>query len=309
MKQQTMQELQQELVSKKVLITGIDGFTGIHLEKLLIEKGYDVFGTVLLNSHNKNLLKCDLTKFNEIVGVIEKVQPKFIFHLAGISFVGEQNKSLIYDVNVLGTENLLEAVLKCNLKPQKIIVASSATVYGNQNESVLDETMCPSPVNHYGYSKLSMEHLVTTYFSQLDIIITRPFNYTGPKQEEHFLIPKLIKHFKERKESIELGNINVAREFNHVSDISNLYYLLMKSKANQTIVNLCSGKAVYILDIIDYLNKLAGYSIVIKTNPEFVRNNEIEILKGSTEKLNTLIKYDFQKNFKDLLSELYFNNF
>ena len=307
MKQQTMQELQQELVSKKVLITGIDGFTGIHLEKLLIEKGYAVFGTVLLNTNNNRHLKCDLTKPNEINAVIEKVKPDYIFHLAGVSFVGEQNKSLIYDVNVIGTENLLNAILKAKLHPQKIIIASSATVYGNQKKSVLDEKMCPKPVNHYGYSKLIMEHLVETYFTKLNILITRPFNYTGPHQAEHFLIPKIIKHFKERKEFIELGNTNVAREFNHVIDVSNLYFKLMLSNTNSTVVNLCTGRAIYLLDIIECLNKLAGYKIKIKTNPELVRNNEIVILKGSIEKLNSIILNDFKKSIEETLSELYLN--
>lgn len=307
MKQQAMQELQQELASKKILITGIDGFTGIHLEHLLFEKGYSVFGTVLLNTNNNRHLKCDLRNPDEINVVIESIKPDYIFHLAGISFVGEQNKSLIYDVNVIGTENLLNAILKAKLNPQKIIVASSATVYGNQNKSVLDETMCPKPVNHYGYSKLAMEHLVETYFTKLNILITRPFNYTGPHQAEHFLIPKIIKHFKERKEFIELGNTNVAREFNHVSDVSNLYYKLMLSNTNSTVVNLCSGRAIYLLDIIECLNKLAGYKIRIKTNPELVRNNEIVILKGSIEKLNSIILNDFRKSIEETLSELYLN--
>lgn len=305
MKEHLKQELPQESVSKKVLITGIDGFTGIELEQQLISNGYDVFGTVLLATPNKQHLICDIRNQEEIRNTIETVRPEYIFHLAGISFVGEQNRSLIYDVNVIGTENLLEAVLQCKIMPTKIIVASSATVYGNQNASTLDENMCPRPVNHYGYSKLIMEHLVANYFPKLNILITRPFNYTGLNQAGQFLIPKIISHFKERKQFIELGNTNVAREFNNVSDVSNLYLKLMLCDAGNTIVNLCSGTAVYLMDIIQYLNKLAGYEIKIKVNPELVRANEISILKGSTIKLRSLVSYNLEKDIQKTLAEMY----
>ena len=175
-----------------VLITGIDGFTGKHLEAFLNAKGYNVFGTVIEESKNENYLKCDIRNKEEVDIVISKVKPDYIFHLAAISFVGETDKSMIYDVNVLGTQNILDSVLLFEIEPKKIIIASSATVYGNQDENTLDETMCPKPVNHYGYSKLAMEHLATTYFNKLDIIITRPFNYTGIGHSKNFVIPKII---------------------------------------------------------------------------------------------------------------------
>lgn len=309
MKKQLKEVSQQVLVFNKVLITGIDGFTGIHLERLLLEKGYDVFGTVIQNKNNKHHFVCDIRKQEEIINVIESVKPDYIFHFAGISFVGEQNRSVIYDVNVIGTENLLKAIIKCKLKPRKVIIPSSATVYGNQNNSILDETMCPKPTNHYGYSKLILEQMCSTFFSSINIIITRPFNYTGPYQTENFLIPKIISHYKKKENTIELGNVNIAREFNHVSDIANIYLLLMLSKTNSIVVNICSGNAIYLLDIIDILNRFVGNKIEIVIKKELVRSNEINILKGSTNRLKSLINYNFEKNIENTLIEMFKHDF
>ncbi len=270
---------------KKVFITGIEGFTGFHLERSLRLKGYEVYGTSLKDSSQPHIFTCDITKRLEIEAIVKDVAPDFVIHLAGISFVAEKNASLIYDVNVLGAENLLNALCDLSKKPQKVILASSAIVYGNQHVEVLDESMCPKPINHYGFSKLAMEHLAATYFEKLPIIITRPFNYTGVGQDEHFLIPKIIKHYKNKQRSIELGNLHVSREFNDIRDVISWYIGLLESTTESSIVNLCSGKAVSLLEIIDFMNDIAGYAMDVKINPAFVRENEIKTLFGSAEKL------------------------
>ena len=275
--------------SKKVLITGINGFTGVHLEAYLASHGFEVYGTVINTPRQKNHLQCDITKKPQVDSVIAAVKPDYLIHIAAISFVGESNASLIYDVNVLGTENILQSLVDLGIKPAKTILASSATVYGNQGKEVLDESMCPKPVNHYGCSKLSMEHMASNYFDKMDIIITRPFNYTGIGQDKHFLIPKIVHHFKEGKKEIELGNIHVAREFNNVEDIVEIYYRLLLSKASSTIVNVSSNLPFKLLDVIDAMNQLSGYTIDVRINPKFVRENEIASLSGSTDKLQSII--------------------
>lgn len=290
---------------KKVLITGINGFTGTHLEQYLLQQGFDVYGTVIgTPSHDKHF-KCDITDAKQIVRVVSSVMPEYVVHIAAISFVGESNASLIYDVNVIGSENLLQALLKSECHPEKVILASSATVYGNQGKELLDESMCPKPVNHYGSSKFVMEQICSNYFNKFDIIITRPFNYTGVGQESHFLIPKIVKHFKEKKQTIELGNINVAREFNDVSYVVDIYYKLLLSDAKSTIVNLSSNKPVKLLDVISIMQDIAGYEINIEVNPAFVRANEIKSLAGSTKKLESMIGLSDEFSLKSTLRNMY----
>lgn len=294
--------------SNKVLITGINGFTGVHLEQYLIDKGFDVYGTVIDKPQQQNHTQCDITKKDQVDHVLSSVVPDYIIHIAAISFVGESNASLIYDVNVIGTENILQSLIEHKITPKKTILASSATIYGNQGKEVLNESMCPAPVNHYGISKLAMEHMAANYFDKLDIIITRPFNYTGVGQEAHFLIPKIVSHFKEGKKEIELGNTHVAREFNDIQYVIDVYHKLLLSDARSTVVNISSNKPVKLLDVIEIMQKITGYEIEVKVNPAFVRENEIKSLAGSTVKLTQLIGNIKQSPFETTLIEMYEDN-
>lgn len=291
--------------SKRVLITGIAGFTGKHLSRHLSQLGYCVYGTTIDKAGEKNHLQCDLCNPMAIVAVVEEVQPDYVIHLAGISFVAERDISMIYDLNVIGTCNLLDALSFLEHKPAKVILASSATIYGDQGCEVLDETMCPHPVNHYGCSKLVMEQMASTYTSRLPVIITRPFNYTGCGQEPHFLIPKIVSHYQEGKKQIELGNLHVEREFNDIRDICSMYAALLESDADGELVNLCTGRGIALLSVIEMMNEIAGYEIEVIVNPAFVRPNEIKRLVGSSTKLQTLIGQMPVRPFRETLQMMY----
>lgn len=293
--------------SNKVLITGINGFTGVYLEQYLTDQGFDVYGTVIDKAKQQNHIQCDITKKDQVDNVISSIMPDYVIHIAAISFVGESNTSLIYDVNVIGTENLLQSLVDHKVILQKVILASSAAVYGNQNKEILDESMCPAPVNHYGISKLAMEHMAANYFDTLDIIITRPFNYTGVGQEAHFLIPKIVSHFKEGGKEIELGNIHVSREFNPISSVIDIYHKLLLCNAKSTVVNLSSNMPIKLLDVISMMNEISGYEIKVKINPAFIRENEIKSLAGSNAKLTELIGNIELKEFGVTLKDMYEN--
>lgn len=295
----------EELSKGKVFITGIEGFTGKHLKSYLKDLGYDVYGSVLSLSSFEKHFTCDILKVDSLFEVLNDVKPDYIIHLAAISFVATQNQQQIYNVNVFGTLNLLEATQRLSYKPKKILLASSAAVYGNI-EGELNESMLTQPVNHYGNSKLVMENMVKTYFVKQDIIIMRPFNYTGIDQKNNFLVPKIVSHFKENKKVIELGNIDVYREFNNVDFVVRCYTKLMQSNSKSEIVNVCSGHAINIKKIISLMENIAGYTIKVNINPEFVRKNEIKILKGSNKKLNSIINnFDNSLNLEETLKEMY----
>ncbi len=288
---------------KKVLITGIDSFTGIHLSSYLENSGYDVYGTSLNKSDKKKYI-CDITKKDDIVKVLNQIKPDYLIHLSGISFAAHGNNEDFYKVNTIGTINILDAFLELNLNPEKIILVSSATVYGNQGLEVLDESLCPMPANHYGASKYSMECLVKGYFEKLPIIITRPFNYTGVGQAEQFLIPKIVKHFKEKKDVIELGNLHVEREFNDISLVCEVYKKLLESQSKSEVVNIASNRGIKLLDVISMMNDMVKHEIKVEVNPSFVRKDEIKSLTGSNAKLFSLIGNIEQKEFKQTLKEM-----
>lgn len=274
---------------KKVLITGIDGFTGAYLENVLKLAAYDVYGTVYPKSAHDKHLYCDLSDKQEVLSILASVKPDYIVHLAGISFVPHSEFKLVYDVNFMGTLHLLEALLELDIAPRKIVLASSANVYGNPSVAFIDEDVCPAPVSHYAASKLAMEYMAKNLFDRLNIVITRPFNYTGIGQGGQFLIPKIVNHYKAGKRKIELGNIDVVREFSDVRFVADVYKMLMECDAASEIVNICSGTGVSLLSIMDMMNKLTGYTMQIITNPAFVRKNEVKTLIGSNKKLVSLV--------------------
>ncbi|WP_252734356.1 GDP-mannose 4,6-dehydratase [Arenibacter algicola] len=300
--------MKMEVHSKKIIfITGITGFTGKHLEEYYSKRGFGVYGTTFTEPSSSNHFKCDILEEEELFKILNKLKPEYIIHLAAISFVAAKDQKNIYNVNIFGTLSLLNALTKLDYLPTKILIASSAAVYGNI-EGELGEELCPEPVNHYGNSKLVMENMVKGYYDQLNIIIARPFNYTGTGQENHFLIPKIVSHYKENKKEIELGNIDVYREFNDVHYVVRCYNELLFSRFKSDIFNVCSGNAININYILSVMNQLADYAIKVNVNPKFVRKNEIDILKGNPQKLfahigNFTEEYTLQSTLANMYNE------
>ena len=286
--------------TQTALITGARGFTGRHLEPALEQRGYAV---VRLDPAGPQ--PCDLTDRAAVERTVADARPHVVVHLAAVSFVAHANAEDFYRVNVLGTLNLLQALAKLDQAPRRVIIASSANVYGTPEVDALDESLCPAPVNHYANSKLAMEHMVRTWFGQLPILITRPFNYTGSGQAEHFLIPKIVKHYRERAPYIELGNLQVSRDYSDVEDVIAAYLTLLESNVRSEVVNICSGRAIALLDVIAIMNEIAGYEIDVRVNPEFLRENEVPRLVGSSAKLRRLVELPPPRPFADTLRRMY----
>lgn len=262
----------------RVLVTGADGFTGVHFIKQAREAGYDVFA-----------FNADLTNPQAVQAQVDAAAPDAVVHLAGISFVGHDKPSAFYDVNVIGTLNLLDALLKLPKPPTRVLLASSANVYGNCEHSPISESQTPAPLNHYAMSKLAMEYLAKTYSDRLPLFFVRPFNYTGPGQVESFVIPKIVSHFKRKARTIELGNLTVEREYNDVRMVTDAYLKLLDKAAVGQIYNICSGKTYTLHQVIDALVELTGHQMDVVVNPAFVRANELHRLCGDASKLHKTI--------------------
>ena len=206
-------------------------------------------------------------------------------HLAALSFVGHEDLSGFYDVNLFGTLNLLEGLRASPICPERILIASSANVYGNCSVSPIAENTPPAPVNHYATSKLAMECMARTYLDALNLIFVRPFNYTGLGQSPSFLIPKLVDHFKAEAPKIELGNLDVIREYNDVRMVSEAYLELLNHGQIGETYNICSGRGYSLNTVLDLLKSLTGHSLTIEINPKLVRQNEVKELLGDPQKL------------------------
>jgi nucleoside-diphosphate-sugar epimerase len=258
----------------KILLTGAAGFTGLFFKSVAEAAGHAVV-----------LLQADLTDKAAVATQVAQAQPDAVVHLAAISFVGHADDSAFYAVNVVGTMNLLAAVAALPAKPRCVLLASSANIYGNCDASPIAESQPPAPVNHYAMSKLAMEHMALTYADRLPIVITRPFNYTGPGQAPQFLIPKLVSHFARKADLIELGNLHVEREFNDVRMVCAAYMRLLESGVPGQAYNVCSGQPYTLQHVIATLEQITGHSMRVEVNPAFVRANEVHRLCGSPAKL------------------------
>jgi len=291
--------------SSTVLITGARSFTGQHLRAHLQAAGYRVIGLLRNPAIGADEQCADLARPESLRTALEAVQPDYIIHLAAITFVPHGDPLEMYQTNLFGTLNLLDAILAVGLQPRKVLLASSANVYGNPPVEVIDETLCPAPVNHYAMSKLAMEHLAHTYQDRLPILITRPFNYTGSGQDERFLLPKIVGCYRRRQPFIELGNLDVIRDFSDVRFVVEAYRRLLDRDVVSETVNICSGQGIALGEVITTMNRIAGYAIEVRVNPAFVRANEVHRLIGSNRKLLALIGEQPDYPLAAILDSLY----
>ena len=272
------------------LITGIAGFTGRYLSTALQQQGYKVVGlTQGRHDPDKDLFSCDLLDRCGLADVVAQVQPYVVTHLAAISFVEHGDAEDIYRTNVVGTRNLLEALAACGKIPRVVLLASSANIYGNTTDNPIIESTLPSPANDYAVSKLAMEYMAKLWMDKLPLIIVRPFNYTGRQQAPNFLIPKIVDHYRRGDMEIELGNLDVARDFSDVRTVVSAYKKLIELAPAGETFNVCSGEAVSLEGVLEMMATIAGYAIKVRVNPAFVRESEVKCLRGSNAKLINFI--------------------
>lgn len=239
--------------------------------------------------HKVVALACDLGDRSELQRQVLAAAPDCVVHLAAISFVGQADDNAFYAVNVVGTMNLLEALTGLPRTPDRVLLASSGTVYGNCEASPIAESQAQAPTNHYAMSKLAMEHMARVYADRLPLLVTRPFNYTGEGQASQFLIPKLVSHFAQRARAIELGNLHVEREFNDVTMVCDAYIKLLEYGEPGETYNICSGDGYTLQHLIDVFSRLTGHRLEVRVNPAFVRRGEVHRLFGSPAKLQSLL--------------------
>jgi nucleoside-diphosphate-sugar epimerase len=278
----------------KAFITGIDGFTGRYMAAELVQAGYDVFGLSPKQNVSmpnvRSVFACDLCDSVSLTNIVKEIQPDVVVHLAAISFVQHGDASEIYRVNLIGTRNLLDVLSRTCKSIKSVLIASSANVYGNTTGGSLDETTFAAPCNDYAVSKLAMEYMAKLFMDRLPIIITRPFNYTGVGQADNFLLPKIVSHVCRKADVIELGNIDVARDFSDVRVVVQYYRRLLESTNLQgETFNICSGQAYTLNQILSMIKEISSHAFEVNINPAFVRASEVKTLIGNPAKLHAQV--------------------
>lgn len=275
--------------ASRVLVTGAAGFTGRHLCALLEARGHTVIRLVERPSGASGEVVADLADRATVAAAVRAAAPDAVVHLAAIAFPAHADADAIYRVNVGGTLALLEALAAGGFARDGVLLPSTATVYaGNAPEAAtgLGEDSPVAPASHYAVSKLAMEHMARIFARALPIVLVRPFNYTGPGQREPYLVPKIVRHFAQRAQVIELGNTHVERDFLDVRTVVDAYVrLLATAAARGGTFNLCSGSGQTVSGLVERLEALTGHRIEVRVNPQFVRAGEPQRIVGSNARL------------------------
>lgn len=290
-------------------MTGAAGFTGRHLCAHLRERGYRVLGLVERATGSADEVVADLLDAPAVAEAVGAAAADFVVHLAAIAFPGHAEAASIYRVNLAGTLTLLEALGRVGGGRSGVLLPSTATVYANSDSDALTETAPLAPATHYAVSKLAMEHMSRLFARSLPITIVRPFNYTGPGQREPYLIPKIVRHFAERADVIELGNVDVVRDFLDVRTVVDAYERLLRTPATAGFTfNVCSGTGIAIREMVAMLEERTGHRVEIRVNPKFVRPDEPRRFVGSAAKLRATIgelrALPLATTLADMLAEL-----
>ena len=278
----------------RVLITGVGGFTGRFLRRELEDAGHVVFGLTSAEDRTaERVTPCDLRDAAGLAAVIDRIEPELVAHLAAVAFVAHGDAAEIYGTNIVGTRTLLAALAARSQRPRAVLLASSANVYGKTAAGVITESVAPAPANDYAVSKLAMENMAALWRSELPITIVRPFNYTGAGQSTNFLIPKIVDHVRRKTPTIELGNLDVERDFSDVRMVVRVYRSLLENGAatpgSGGVWNVCSGMGTTLREVFALASEIGKHTPEVRVNPDFVRPNEIKKLVGSKAALEAEI--------------------
>ncbi|APD87555.1 hypothetical protein BM527_16470 [Alteromonas sp. Mex14] len=285
----------------KILVTGASGFTGRHFIELAEHRGHECIALSSGQNSDVGELQADVSDKDSLVTALRGVEIDAVVHLAAISFVAHGDIAEIYSTNTVGTANLIDVIQDNAIKPVHYLVASSGNIYGNANILPITEDTPFNPANDYAASKCAMEMALNARSNDCAITIARPFNYTGKGQAEHFLVPKIVKAFKSKQGEIELGNLDVARDFSDVRDVVNAYLKLLEAKVTGTF-NICSGKAVPLSQVLQFTEALTGHKLNVRVNQSLVRSNEVKTLYGSDDKLQQAIGSYRHHNLENTLA-------
>ncbi len=316
-------------MNKKALITGINGQDGSYLAELLLDKGYEVWGTVKRNSvsetqstriehirssDNLNLEYADLTDMASLVRVLQKIQPDEIYNLAAQSHVRISFDQPIYTANAtgLGTLNLLEAIRMVSPN-SKVYQASSSEMFGNNidEDGYQRETTPLNPVSPYGCAKVFSYNITRNYRNSYDMKIWNGilFNHESPRRGTNFVTNKVVKAavriMLNLQDKLHLGNLDATRDWGHAKDYVEAMWLMLQSDTPDDYV-CATGISHSVKELCEYTFNYLGldYKDFVVIDGKHFRPEELRDLKGDSSKLRKELNWEPKYTFEMMIGEM-----
>lgn len=314
-------------MSKKALITGITGQDGSYLAELLLDKGYEVWGTLRRHSTPQNqtaridhifsrlkLVYADLTDFSSLIQAIKKSQPDEIYNLAAQSHVRISFDQPVFTGNVtgLGTLNMLEAIRLINPKI-KMYQASSSEMFGNSIDAdgYQRETTPLIPVSPYGCAKVYSYNICNNYKNSYNMFISNGilFNHESPRRGINFVTNKVVKSAVDIKkgliDTLPMGNLEATRDWGHAKDYVQAMWLMLQQDNPDNFV-CATGISHSVGELIKYVFGKLGldWSEYITQDEKFLRPEELTDLKGDSSKARKILGWKSEYTFETMLDEM-----
>ena len=295
----------------RVLVTGASGFTGTHLLELLVEEGAEIF------THGPVPAMCG-TQYDTPIGdletlteIVRQVKPAYVFHLAGVAAV--KNFTDFYLVNVIYAANLLKALEETGQQSVPVLLVGTSAEYGavTPDQLPITEETPAHPYSHYGISKLAQTQMGQLLAqSGRPIVIARPFNIIGRGMGDHLSVQSFARQIagimKGLKEPIiTVGNLSSTRDFVDVEEVVRAYWRLAQTPASYgKILNICTGRAVSIADVLNRLIEMSGVSIEVQVDQGYFKPMDIPRHYGDPSRLYSILGYSFTKSLDQSLKEI-----
>lgn len=308
-------------MAEKCFITGITGFVGSHLAELLVDCGYEVWGSVRwraplenleLIKNKVNIVNMDIRDNSSVLTTLKKIKPDYIYHLAAQSFVPQSwtAPGETITTNVIGTLNILEAVKELDFD-STLHIAGSSEEYGRVErwETPIKETNTLRPLSPYGVSKVACDLLGQQYYSSFGIktIITRAFNHEGERRGKVFVTSNFANQIAMIEKGlqppvIKVGNLESERDYTDVHDIVRAYHYAVKKCEYGIPYNICSGRAWRIGDMLDYLVSLSTVKhIKVEQDINRMRPSDVPLLLGDCSKFKNITGWETEIPFERTL--------